>query len=233
MNNNLLKITFKQRLNKLSSMDYDSIEDWEIAEIFNKAQTEWVRRQLHGSNIFKEGDEQSKRRIDDLQILLTALPLEGKNRPLFYEGVIPDNYLEFKRVSADALTKECPEARRLSIFLGEETNVDQYLRDQEKCPSLEWAETFCTMISGKLRIWSDKKFSVVNPVLTYYRQPRPILFLGMQDIATGQIVQQDQESELKDDVINLIIDEAISIQAGDIESFNHLGRTQQNAERNN
>ena len=71
MLNSTIQLKIKQRLNKLDSQDYDNLECWHIVEAFNKAQVEWCRRQLHGFNQFKEGDEQSNRRIDDLQILLT------------------------------------------------------------------------------------------------------------------------------------------------------------------
>ena len=77
MLNSTITVKVKQRLNKLDSNDYDNIETWQVSEAFNKAQVEWVRRQLHGNNIFKEGDEFSKRRIDDLQVLLRELPLAG------------------------------------------------------------------------------------------------------------------------------------------------------------
>ena len=72
MQNSVLTIKIKQRLNKLDSQDYDNIECWQVVEAFNKAQVEWTRRQLHGINIVKEGDEQSTRRIDDLQVLLNT-----------------------------------------------------------------------------------------------------------------------------------------------------------------
>ena len=65
MNNTTLQIKFKQRLNKIASDDYDNIECWQIVEAFNKAQIEWCRRQLHGTNNYREGDEMSKRRVDD------------------------------------------------------------------------------------------------------------------------------------------------------------------------
>ena len=77
MNNTTLQIKFKQRLNKLASNDYDNIECWQIVEAFNKAQVEWCRRQLHGNNMYKEGDEASKRRVDDLQPLLESVVLTG------------------------------------------------------------------------------------------------------------------------------------------------------------
>lgn len=70
MLNSTITVKIKQRLNKLDSSDYDNIECWQIVEAFNKAQVEWSRRQLHGINLVKEGDEQSTRRKDDLQVLL-------------------------------------------------------------------------------------------------------------------------------------------------------------------
>ena len=73
MNNDILQLKIKQRLNKLASNDYDNLEAWQIIEAFNKAQLEWVRRQLHASNVFREGDEGSKRRIDDLQNLVIRI----------------------------------------------------------------------------------------------------------------------------------------------------------------
>ena len=80
MNNTTLQLKIKQRLNKLDSQDYDNFECWQIVEAFNKGQVEWVRRQIQGTNITKTGDEQTRMRISDLQILLkTELLL--MNRP--------------------------------------------------------------------------------------------------------------------------------------------------------
>ena len=115
MNNTTLQIKFKTRLNKLASEDFDNIQCWEIVEAFNKAQLEWCRRQLRGSNPFKDGDEMSKRRVDDLQILLTTLGLTGDD--VWYSDefgyFLSDNfdtvydpntgdYLEFKKIETYA-----------------------------------------------------------------------------------------------------------------------------------
>ena len=109
INNTTLQIKFKQRLNKLASNDYDNIECWQIIEAFNKAQVEWCRRNLHGNNMYKEGDEASKRRIDDLQPLLTRQVLTGVTNADHFEGNnFPNNYLEYKRVSTNATSECCP-----------------------------------------------------------------------------------------------------------------------------
>ena len=85
MNNQTLLIKLKQRLNKLDSQDFDNIQCWQFVEAFNKAQLEWCRRNLHGGNMYKEGDELSKKRIDDLQPLLIELSLTGTVTDTYFE----------------------------------------------------------------------------------------------------------------------------------------------------
>ena len=79
MLNSTLRLKIQQRLNKLASQDYDNIECWQIVEAFNKAQIEWVRRQVTGRNSAQAGAEQTVRKIDDLQNLLTPIPLTSLN----------------------------------------------------------------------------------------------------------------------------------------------------------
>ena len=233
MTNAALQLKIKQRLNKLASNDYDNIECWQIVEAFNKAQIEWVRRQLHGNNLFKEGDEGSKRRVDDLQILLAQNKLYGNNKKKFFESrELPANYLQYKRVDAYAKSECCPE-RGITVYLAEEANSEQLLRDLYRQPSFEWGETFCTLISNRIRIYTDSKFTLSDASLTYYRQPRRIEILNCVDPYTGTASPQNVICEFKDDIVELLIDEAASILAGDIESMNQFQRGTQTAERNN
>jgi len=236
MNIATLQLKFKQRLNKLDSQDYDNIEQWQIVEAFNKAQLEWCRRNLHGNNMYKEGDEASKRRIDDLQILLEELPLTGTQTSTYFEsdnfpGI--EEYLEYKRVSTDATTECCPDPRSMTVYLAEEANVNLILRDPLKNPSFEWGETFCTLINGQIRIYRDEDFDIVNPVFTYYRQPVNIEIAGVIDPYTGVAPAADTDPEFKDDLVELFIDEAAAIISGDISDYGQMQREQQTAERSN
>jgi hypothetical protein len=233
MNNSILQLKIKQRLNKLASNDYENLEGWQIIEAFNKAQIEWVRRQLHAGNVYKEGDEGSKRRIDDLQLLLLQVPLLGTQTLLYFESnLLPLDYLEYKRVSTFAKT-ECCKPETMTVYLAEEANVDELLDDQFRTPSYEWGETFCTLMGNKIRIYTNNQFDVVNPTLTYYRKPRYIQIANVVDPYTGLVSATDVTCEFKDDIVELLIDEAASIIAGDIESANQFARGTQNAERNN
>jgi hypothetical protein len=232
MQNSVLTIKIKQRLNKIDSQDYDNIECWQVVEAFNKAQVEWTRRQLHGINIVKEGDEQSTRRIDDLQVLMNTVSLPLTNQQIAYTLDVPENYLQWKRVDAYAKNDCCPD-RRMVIYLAEEANLNQLLRDEAKRPNFEWAETFATLKDNKVFIYTNDDFEISKASLTYYRQPRNIQILGCVDPYTGFQSTANVESEFKDDIIEVILDEAVSILAGDIESGNQFSRGTETAERNN
>ncbi len=232
MLNSTIVIKLKQRINKLDSQDYDNIECWQVVEAFNKAQVEWCRRQLHGLNIVKEGDEQSTRRKDDLQVLLSDNQLSLIDKKDYFLGTIPENYFQFKRVDVFAC-KDCCDDRRMTVYLAEEGNLNQLLRDKSKRPSFEWAETFATLINNQVHIYTNNEFEISQADLTYYRQPRKIQIQGCVDPYTNVESLIEVQSEFKDDIIEVIIDEAVSIIAGDIESPVQYPRGSQTAERNN
>lgn len=235
MNNITLQLKIKERLNKLASNDYDNIECWQVVEAFNKAMIEWTRRQIRGSNIFQDGDEQSRRRIDDLQRLLVPVPLAISDQGIFYESTdeLPDNYLEFKRIDVFATAECCEDPRPMTVYLAEEDNRSQLLRDEHKKPSFEWAETFTTLIANRARIFTNDEFELSEATLTYYRFPVYIQILGCVDPYTTIQSTTNVECEFKDDIIELLIDEAVSILAGDIESGNQFSRGSDSAERTN
>lgn len=233
MLNSTILIKVKQRLNKLASDDYDNIQDWQIVEAFNKGQVDWCRRNLHGLNIVKEGDEQSNRRIDDLQPLMLSVNLPMNNKKTYYESNgLPGDYMQWKRISA-TVEKDCCPDRPMIIYLAEQANVDELLRDVNKKPSYEWAETFATMKSNKVQIYTNGEFAVPNAELTYYRQPIRIEIAGVRDPYTGLIPTVDVQCEFKDDLTELLVDECSKIIAGDIESTLQMQRQAQATESNN
>jgi hypothetical protein len=227
----LIPIKIKQRLNKLDSSDNPNLQCWHFVEAFNKAQLEWVRRQLHGGNAYRQGDESTKRRVDDLQILLLQSNLRGVNKEGYFESTkLPPDYLEFKRVSVLADSPNCKK-RRMKVYLVEEANVDAYLANHNKRPDFNWAETFNTLINNKIRVYTDDRFKVADAILTYYRKPIEISLVGCKDIDDKD--RGNVDPEFKDDIVELIIDEAAAILAADIESFNQFTKASRNAEKNN
>ena len=232
MLNSTITIKIKQRINKLDSQDYDNLECWQIVEGFNKAQVEWSRRQLHGINVVKEGDEESNRRKDDLQVLLSKESLNLTDKEYYYKALIPQEYLQWKRVDVYA-KQDCCDKRRMTVYFAEEGNLNQLLRDDNKKPSFDWAETFATLIGNDVNIYTNNDFEISSADLVYYRQPIKIQIQGCVDPYTNIQSTQNVECEFKDDIIEVIIDEAVAIIAGDIESSNQYSRSTEGAERNN
>jgi len=234
MLNATIQLKVMQRLNKLASQDYDNIPCWQVVEAFNKGQVQWCRRQLAGTNILRQGDEQSKRRIDDLQPLLSIYPLVFTVFPLYVESnVLPGDYMEFKRLNLMGTSDCCPDPVPMIAYLAEEANVPNLLRDELKKPSLDWAETFMTLMGNKVRVYTNGEFSVAPTELYYYRKPVPIEIAGCSNPYNGLVSAADVLCEFKDDVVEVLIDEAVAILAGDIESMNQYSRETDNAERNN
>lgn len=231
MNNNLFQIKIKERLNKLASMDYDNFECWQIQEAANKAQLEWARRMVYGMNTRRESSEQSVGLVDDLRILLKDAVLTPDAKPVYAEGKLPDDYLYYVRVDAMAKNDCCPE-RRMTVYEVEEANIGILLNSSTKAPSWEWSETLSTLVGDKVRVYTDGKFAVTNMLLTYFRKPTPIKFLGCVDPATGQTVTVDSPCEFKDDIAEILADETAAILAADIESMNQYQRQVQNSQRN-
>lgn len=218
ISNQTILLKVRQRLNKLASNDYDNITDWRIVEAFNKATLMWVRRNLHGYNQFKEGDESSKRRMTDLQVLLIEKPLALKKKDGFYEAEIPGNFMEWKRITAKAKAGCCDE-RPLMIYLSKEADTDELLRNHHRKPNFQWAETFCNLGNNKVRVYTNNEFEITTGNLIYYRFPNKIEIVGTSNPYTGEPSKKNVESEFKDDLVELFIDEASKIIAGDIENI--------------
>lgn len=231
MNVNLIPLKIKQRLNKLASNDYDNIECWQYVEAYNKAQREWVRRNLHGGNIYKQGDEQTTARIDDLQILITPHKFTiAKTVPDHIEtSELPSNYMRYKRL--DVTVKADCGTKSISTNLIEEGNVQSYYNDWTLTPSLEWEETFHTFSSNKVNVYKNEDFNISSVTLYYYRQPIEISLANCPSIDGTEL--GDINPEFKDDLVEIIIDEAVSILAADIESPNASVISQNRYTKNN
>ena len=238
MLNSTIQIKIQQRVNKLASSDFDNIHCWQICEAYNKAQVDWVRRQLVGTNVLQQGDEQSERRVDDLNVLLRTRKLDMLKRKLYYESptlpfMTPDDYMAYKRLEVYATSECCTEPRLMVVYMVEESNVINYLTDDNKKPSFEWGETIATLVGRKIRVYTNDEFEVGSTSLMYYHQPRRIAVAGCANIYTGETNPAEVTSEFKDDIVEVIIDDAAAILLGDIENYSNMQREQQTAEHNN
>ncbi len=230
MTNETIVIKLEQRLNKLSSADFGNVENWMYIEAFNKGYISWIRRQLEGINQERTGAESTTRRIDDLQFLLSNTPVAMTDGGIFWSGSIPDDYLQWCRISAYGIDECCP-ARPLIIFESIEADRDINLMDSGKQPNFEWATTFATLSSKTIRIYTNDLFDIQSAELAYYRVPLNIEIAGVANPYTGITSTTDVLCEAPDNVIEIIIDEAVAILAQDIADYSRAQSAAQNAEQ--
>lgn len=217
----LIPVKLQQRLNKLSSADYDNIECWQILEAFNKVQREWVRSEISRG-------EATRRVIDDIQILLEDATLKGSLVGEYYRtDALPGNYFGFNKLRPYATSATCKKGKYIRTDLVEEANTEELLRDWSYRPSFSWGETFHTIVGGRIKIYTNKEFNITSATLTYYRFPTEIAIQGCEDL-DGVAAPNNINPEFKDDVVEMLIDKTASLIAGDIESWNQHTRTKQN-----
>jgi hypothetical protein len=207
----LLQVSTKidLRLNKSASSDYDNLWPYVKEEAFNKAISESIRKLVRGKNDTQEGDEETTSRVDDLQVLLKSATLPIRERDLYVEtSKLPDDYLYFKRLTPYVSKAGCTPVG-IKSHLREEANVDELVNT---LPSFNFEETFHTLIGNKAHVYHNKDFKIDKISLTYYRKPKEYSF-KKEKLATTVV-------EFKEDLCNIIVDEAVQIIASDIESIN-------------
>jgi hypothetical protein len=221
MNNTTLQLKIKQRLNKLASQDYDNLECWQIIEAFNKGQLQWVRRQIMGVNQKQEGAEQSTTKIGDLQRLLTEVDLTLTETPIYMESQsLPENFLHHNKIDAKVKKDCCPKSESMYVYLAEEANVPALIDNALTKPDYQWGETFGTYANNRVRIYTGGDFIIDEAVLMYYRSPAKIQIVGCVDPYSLVASTQEVICEFKEDIAELLVDEAAKVLAGDIESIN-------------
>jgi hypothetical protein len=227
-----VQILLDLRLNKLASETYTNIECWEKREAVNKALLEWVRRQIHGTNLSKEGDEESKMRVDDLQILLKEKNMNLEKKDLYFiTEEFPKDYGWFKTIRVYGNKDKCKDVLISDLHHIEEANVNEWLNDWSKIPSFEYRQSFYTITGNKIKIYTNNDFDVSKVNLIYYRFPKKFDIKDCEHYNGSNGI--DQEIEFKDDIAQLIIDEAASILAADIEHQNAYQTTIKRKEENN
>jgi len=237
MKNNTILIKVKERLNKIDSQDFQNIKPWQILEAFNKYQYDWCRENSHGGNAYREGDEASTSRIDDLQILLTPQSLNMVDKGPYFESLVTDwpvNYLRHKRVELYVTKECCKTPKPMIVYLGEASNVDIYRRDDHIRPDYAWGETFGVIFGNTVKIYHDE-FLVDSCSLIYYRQPRRVRSVGIQDVYDGTtpVIGEEVECEFKEDLAELFCAGAAKVLAGDDENWQQVNRLGTDVEKNN
>ena len=212
-----LKIT--TGLNKLSSNDFQNIEKWVIQQEYHKAKLNLIRNQVNGVNIKREGVESSNLKITDLQILLKSDILSGENKKIYFESQkLPKDFLYFSRLTPIINSTICETPFNIQSDLIEDGNVDEYLTDDLKSPSLKFEQCFHTFASNKIKVYHNDEFNVKEIILNYYRNPLLLQFEGV--FQSNGSLGKEMTEEFKDDVIELFVEKTIENIASNIDNIN-------------
>jgi len=215
-------VKLKYRLNKSGTADYSSIDKDPATEAINKAQNDLIRRLLGGRSQNREGAEETRLRVDDLQVLLKNRKLSIIDGDIYSDSnKLPREYRYFARLDV-YITNACNERLLLSSDLREEANAGVLLTNDNTKPSLQFEQCFHTLLDNKVRLYHNGEFDPSEVNLIYYKSPKDY-----------NANNPDELFEFKDDVVELIIDEAAKIIAGDVSDYNNSQRSSNSVEQNN
>lgn len=220
MNVDIVLYKIRQAINKVDSQDYDNVENYVLLDYFNKCQLLYLREQLRGYNLSKDGDEGSKIALNSFQVLITTQNISytsANKKEQYYWSNLPSDYYLIKRVDITAEQTGCKcLANNFRLYLAENYMCSEYYYDAMKSPSFDWRETFYTIANNELRIYY-KDFIIKSASITYYRKPRIVEKNGEFSTFLNAVSVANVDPELPDDVVENIIQMTASYIAGDIQ----------------
>ncbi len=161
---------------------------------------------------------------------MTPVEILGSNRDYYFlSNPLPENYLRYNLLRVWGSKKNCLKSR-IKSTLREEANADDLLRDKNSRPDFSWRDTFHTILGNKIKVYTNGEFTVDKIELTYYRLPREIRIIGCDYLGTPS--SENVDPELNENLVELIIDDAAAILAGDMESVNAFNIAKQRADGN-
>lgn len=207
-----------QRLNKLSSNEHQEIQLENKILALNEAQIKLVKQKFDGSvAVSGLGFDSFRKRYEDLEILVenydkSPLELKEKDKNLNqWSGSLSDlssKYMFYIDSYLLANKKECKD-RRININndLAKHADVTILLANEHYKPSFEYQETFNTINSNEISVYTDGTFTPTKIYISYLRYPKYIDKAGYINFDGKESVDQDCELEdyMEDELLDLTV----------------------------
>lgn len=207
-----------QKLNKLSSNEHQQIQLEDKILSLNEAQIKLVKRKVGGlSTPSGLGLDAFRKRYEDLQNLIEDYdhqPLElsetDKNIHQWEASLTPlePKYLFYIDSYILADKGRCKN-RRLHVNedLAKHGDILMLLDNVHYKPSFEYQETFLTISSDKISIYSDGTFTPTKIYISYLRYPRYIDKEGYINLngEASTTVDCELEDYLEDELVDLTV----------------------------
>lgn len=202
-----------QRLNKLSSNEHQQIQLEDKILALNEAQIKLIEQKVSGlTSISGVGMDGFRKRYQDLQRLIVdykPFKLELKNKQLNqWVAILPGGFMFYADSYILANKGRCL-AHKIWVNqdLAKHGDVSLLLNNVHYRPSFEYQETFNTISSDEIAIYTDGTFTPTSIYLSYIRYPQEIDKTGYVKFNGDQSTDQDCELEayLEDDLLDLTV----------------------------
>lgn len=207
-----------QKLNKLSSNEHQQIQLEDKILSLNEAQIKLVKRKVGGlSTPSGLGLDAFRKRYEDLQNLIEDYdhqPLElsetDKNIHQWEASLTPlePKYLFYIDSYILADKGRCKN-RRLHVNedLAKHGDILMLLDNVHYKPSFEYQETFLTISSDKISVYSDGTFTPTKIYISYLRYPKYIDKEGYINLdgEASTTVDSELEDYLEDELVDLTV----------------------------
>ena len=207
-----------QKLNKLSSNVHQEIPLEDKILSLNEAQIKLVKQKVDGfSTNSKLGLDAFKKRYEDLQILIEEyekhkLTLTEVNKDLNKWSTSVDNldpkYMFYIDSYVLADKGKCKDRIIwVNRDLVKHADIQILLTNTNYKPSFEYQETFNTISSDKIEVFTDGTFTPTYLYLSYLRYPEYINKEGYTDFEGKASVNQNSElpDYLEDELVDLTV----------------------------
>jgi hypothetical protein len=207
-----------QRLNKLSSNSHQRIQLEDKILSLNEAQIKLIKQKIDGISIVSRlGADSFKKRYDDLQILVEnykdhPLTLAETNDTLnqwsaSIEGLTP-KYMFYVDSYFLATKGKCKDRIIwVNVELSKHGDTQFLLNNDHYKPSFEYQETFSSISTNKISIFTDGSFLPSKLYLMYIRYPQIINKSGyvMLDGEDSTDSNCELASYLEDEILDLAV----------------------------
>ena len=207
-----------QKLNKLSTNEHQQIQLEDKILALNEAQLKLIKQKFDGiGTVSGLGFDAFKKRYEDLQSLVQnydhqPLILKEKDKNLNQWtsdlSKLEPKYLFYVDSYLLADKNECKNKRiNINNDLAKHTDVTVLLSNEHYKPSFEYQETFNTIGSDEIAVYTDGTFTPTKVYLSYIRYPKYIDKIGYTKFDGEESINQDCELEdyLEDELLDLTV----------------------------
>lgn len=207
----------EQRLNKLSSSQFQSISKEDRILVLNESQLKLIKKKLNKNNPEQEGYDSMKKRYEDLQILVVPfenLPVTKTNDiHTSYQGDITQlsqKYFVPLDMYCLATRGNCKKHPIYIQRVARHGDLFSLMFNTNYAPSFNYQETLCLISGNNIIVYSndlDGDFIVTDLFVEYLRYPQEMDIAGYTKLDGTQSTNSDCElvDYLEDELLDIAV----------------------------